>query len=193
MRKAKRRKASRQRIIVLNPTKRKRRKVRKSYFSNPRRRRYHRNPKIMSSLKNLTSKKSIMSVVSYGAGVVAGMLTPTLLSAVIPATYRKWYGLASIALSAVLFSSMKNQNVKNAALVMGGFGAYDLLTQNLPDSGLPALGTGVAPWGLKLPSMNQGLSYRPAPQGLSYTQMGKTYGPKTSLSGATNPYDNLMM
>lgn len=195
MRKAKRRKSARQRIIVLNPHKKyRRRKARKAYFSNPRRRRYHRNPKIMSRLKGLTSKKSIMSLVSYGAGVVGGMLTPSLLSAVLPAQYRKYYGFASIAISALLFSFVKNSNVKNAALVMGGFGAYDLLTQNLTGTGLPTLGNMQNIFGLKLPAAQQGLSYTPQHQGLSYSPMGKSYGPKfSSMSGATNPYDNLMM
>lgn len=195
MRKTRHRKASRkQRIIVLNPHKRhRRRKARKSLFSNPRRRRYHRNPKIMSRLKGLTSKKSIMNLVSYGAGVVGGMLTPSLLSAILPAQYRKYYGLASIAISALLFSMVKNSSVKNAALVMGGFGAYDLLTQNLTGTGLPTLGNMTDIFGLKLPAVHQGLSYTPRHMGLSYTPMGASYGPKTSMGGATNPYENLMM
>jgi hypothetical protein len=196
MRKAKRRNASRkQRIIVLNPhRKHKRRKARKSLFGNPRRRRYHRNPKIMARLKGLTSKKSIMSLVSYGAGVVGGMLTPSLLAAVLPAQYRKYFGLASIGISALLFSFVKNSNVKNAALVMGGFGAYDLLTQNLTGTGLPTLGNMTEIFGLKLPGATQGLSYQPRHQGLSYTPMSASYGPKfSSMGGATNPYENLMM
>jgi len=181
-------------IFVINPTKKHRRRKSRKLFTNPRRRRYHRNPKIMSKLKSLTSKKSIMSIVSYGGGVVAGFLTPTILGMVLPAQYRKYFGIASIGVAALLHSFIKNQNVKNAALVMGGFGAYDLLTQNM-DTGLPVLGGVDKVFGFQLsPSPSLKGSYTPVrPLGMSYTPLGRSYGPKSSMSGATNPYENLMM
>jgi hypothetical protein len=186
------RKRSARKIFVINPTKKHRRRKARKIFGNPRRRRYHRNPKIMSRLKGLTSKRSIMSIVSYGGGVVAGFLTPTILGMVLPATYRKYFGIASIGVAALIHSFIKNPQVKNAALVMGGFGAYDLLTQNM-DTGLPVLGGVDKVFGFQLSPTLKG-SYTPArPLGMSYTPLGKSYGPKSSMSGATNPYENLMM
>jgi hypothetical protein len=188
MKKSRKRKAHK--IFVINPHKKHRRRKARVHH-NPRRRRYHRNPKVMSRLKSLTSKKSIMSIVSYGGGVVAGFLTPTILGMVLPAAYRKYFGLASIAVAGLIHSFIRDKNVKNAALVMGGFGAYDLLTQNM-NTGLPILGGVSNVFGLQL--SKQAGSYTPnRPLGMSYTPLGKSYGPKSSMSGATNPYENLMM
>jgi hypothetical protein len=189
MRKAKR---SAHRVIVISP-KHRRRHVR----HNPKHhRRYHRNPAFGKRIRSIASKRNLMTFVSYGAGVAAGMLTPTLLSMIVPVQYRKFYGIGSIVLAGVLYGMMKNPNVKQAALVMGGFGVYDLLTQNIAGTGLPVLTSNISPFGLKLP--HQAMSYSPARpntvMGLSYSPAGSNrMAASYSKAGATNPYENLVM
>jgi hypothetical protein len=137
---------------VLLYTKRGWRRPKRSHFKRPfrinprRRRRYARryNPKL--SIKSLLSKQMLMTGVKIAAGMVAGYLTLPLVYTVLPANMktaanRKYLGLVNVGVGAILFALMKKKMIKDVGLVIAATGVYDLISQNIPQLGLPVIPT----------------------------------------------------
>jgi len=130
---------------------------------NPRRshRRYRRNP--MPKLPFNLANVAVGSLKIAGGIAVGYMGIPVIckfLSPIIDKTmqYRRYYGLLHVVAGAAVASLIRQRIVKEIALTVAGVGVYDLISQNIPQLGLP-----------RLPetSMHLGYDYAPA-LGASY-------------------------
>lgn len=134
--------------VMVNP-RRKRRSYRRNGVltmrHNPIRRRRHvrHNPfNVKRTLKQITSKRWLITLGTIGGGLVAGMAGKSLILNALPANmkqYGKYVGAAHILLGAVLVGMMKKKAIKEVGVVMAATGLYDLIAVNVPMLGLPAL------------------------------------------------------
>jgi hypothetical protein len=122
------------RKVMVNP--RRRRRVR----HNARRHRrftYRRNPGIKGLISQLTNKQWLMSIVTIGGGLAAGMGTKTIMLNLMPmmkidaTKYGKFVGIGNIVVGSVLVAFMRQRIAKEIGVVIAATGAYDLFAQNV--------------------------------------------------------------
>jgi len=121
-------------------------------------------PKLPFNLANV----AVGSLKIAGGIAVGYMGIPVIckfLSPIIDKTmqYRRYYGLLHVVAGAAAASLIRQRIVKEIALTVAGVGVYDLISQNIPQLGLP-----------RLPETSMLLGYDYAPAlGASY--MGSSY------------------
>jgi hypothetical protein len=103
-------------------------------------------------------------------GLVAGFMLMPLVCKFAPLTmtakYRRFYGVLNVVVGAVAAATIKNQHVKDAALIVAGTGIYDLIASNIGALGLPPLPSTKVLLG--------GYDMTPA-VGASYQEVGSSY------------------
>lgn len=149
---------------------------------NPRRsrRRTRHNPfNVKNTIKQITSKKWLITLGTIGGGFVAGMAGKSLLLNALPANmkqYGKYIGVGHIIIGALLVGMMKKKALKEVGVVVAATGLYDLIASNVPVLALPALPSYV------IPGITPKTSIAPALSG-SYPVSRLPVSPVAALSG----------
>lgn len=116
-------------------------RTRRNPYMRRNRRRYRRNPN--GFIKTLTSQQMLFTGLKIGGGIVAGSMAMPIVNRIVPEENReKWdryYGAFHLVIGALLFSMIRNRNVKEIGLVIAGTGVYDLIASNFPKWGLTPL------------------------------------------------------
>jgi hypothetical protein len=171
-------------------------------------RRTRHNPfNVKNTLRQITSKRWLITIGTIGGGLVAGMAGKTLILNALPANmkqYSKYVGLGHIVLGALLVGMMKKKALKEVGVVIAATGLYDLVATNVPALGLPALPGYTIPGTAKL-SGSYPVSRLPV-SAVSAAGVSGNYGvaaragyagsfmsttPQQGFSGVDNPYEGI--
>jgi len=91
--------------------------------------------------------KVFIGGLKFAAGLAVGYIGMPVFSKVMNMVlkpvdalkFRPFFGVFHIALGAFVAATVKNKNVKDAALIVAGTGVYDLIASNVKFLGLPPL------------------------------------------------------
>lgn len=94
-------------------------------------------------MRSVINKQFLMSAGTIGVSLVAGTMSMALVSMAIPTQQRasmdKYLGIVHVLLGTLMYTMLRNKNLKTAGLVFGGLGVYDLIASNVPQIGLTPL------------------------------------------------------
>ena len=122
--------------------------------------------------------KVAVSAAKIAGGLVVGYLMLPIINKVMPASitvkYGKFYGAINVVVGAVAAATMKNKEVKDAALIVAGVGIYDLIANNLPFLGLAPV--------QRSSTLLKIAGEEPGVIGASYQEVGADYAPALGAS-----------
>lgn len=108
-----------------------------------RRRGRRHNPAIVRSLRSAFSRQWLMQSATIGGGIALGALGLPIVNRLIPsanrAQMRPYFGVFHILLGSLIAGFGRRSYIKTLGVTIAGVGAYDLISQNVSQLGLPLL------------------------------------------------------